>query len=236
MAAHAAPRAYLYKGAGTEITFTTPDGKEGKAFEIKAAKPTNKYLFVVHEWWGLNDNIKREAAEFGKELGVNVLALDLYDGVVATTPEQAGKTMQGNKPERSTAIIEGALAFVGPKAQIATLGWCFGGGWSMQTALLGGKQIDACVMYYGQPEKDVARIKTLNSDVLFVFAQKDNWINKPMLDQFEKDMKAAGKTVTVKSYDADHAFANPSNPKYMKETADAARAEVLKYLRARMKV
>ena len=233
---HDAPLPYSYEGEGQLIEFKTPDGKPGHAFEIKAAKPSNKYLFVIHEWWGLNDYIKKEAARFAQEMpDVNVLALDLYDGQVAATPEEAGKLMQGVKTDRATSIIKGADMYAGPKARIASVGWCFGGGWSLQTALLGGKQTAGCVMYYGMPEKDVAKLKTLNTDVLGLFAEQDKWISPAVVQQFEKDMAAAGKKVTVKEYPADHAFANPSNPKYTKELAEDAHQKTLAYLKNHLK-
>jgi len=233
---HDAPLPYSYEGDGQMITFKTTDGQTGHGFEIKSAKPSTKYLFVIHEWWGLNDYIKKEAATYAQEMpGVNVIALDLYDGQVATTPEEAGKLMQGVKTERAAAIIKGAQMYAGPKAQFASVGWCFGGGWSLQSALLGGKQTVGCVMYYGMPEKDVAKLKTLNSDVLGLFAEQDKWINPEVVKQFEKDMAAAGKKATVKEYPADHAFANPSNPKYNKELATDAHQKALAYLKARLK-
>jgi len=233
---HDAPLPYSYAGDGQMITFKTTDGQTGHGFEIKSAKPSNKYLFVIHEWWGLNDYIKKEAATYAQEMpGVNIIALDLYDGQVASTPEEAGKLMQGVKTERAAAIIKGAQLYAGPKAQFASVGWCFGGGWSLQAALLGGKQTVGCVLYYGMPEKDVAKLKTLNSDVLGLFAEQDKWINPEVVKQFEKDMAAAGKKVTVKEYPADHAFANPSNPKYNKELATDAHQKALAYLKARLK-
>ena len=233
---HDAPLPYTYEGAGQMIEFKTPDGKPGHAFEIKSAKPSTKYLFVIHEWWGLNDYIKKEAAKYAEELpGVNVIALDLYDGQVATTPEEAGKLMQGVKTDRATNIIKGAEMYAGPKAEFASIGWCFGGGWSLQTALIGGKQNVGCVMYYGMPEKDVAKLKTLNSDVLGLFAEQDKWINPEVVAQFEKDMAAANKTVTIKEYPADHAFANPSNPKYNQALAADAHQKALAYLKMKFK-
>jgi carboxymethylenebutenolidase len=233
---HDAPLPYAYEGEGQMITFKTTDGQTGHGFEIKSAKPSTKYLFVIHEWWGLNDYIKKEAATYAREMpGVNVIALDLYDGQVATTPEEAGKLMQAVKTERAQAIIKGAQLYAGPKAQFASVGWCFGGGWSLQSALLGGKQAVGCVMYYGMPEKDVAKLKALNCDVLGLFAEQDKWINPEVVKQFEKDMAAAGKKVTVKEYPADHAFANPSNPKYNKELANDAHQKALAYLKARLK-
>ena len=144
--------------------------------------------------WGLNDFVKKESETIYNELGnVNIIDLDLYDGKSATNAQDAGKLMQGVKEDRAKAIINGAIAYVGPGAHIATLGWCFGGGWSLQTTLLAGKEAVGCVMYYGMPEQDVARLKTLNCDVLGNFANKDQWINPKVVAKFEENMKAADK-------------------------------------------
>ncbi|MGI4863424.1 MAG: dienelactone hydrolase family protein [Janthinobacterium lividum] len=233
---HDAPLPYSYTGEGQMVEFKTPDGQTGHGFEIKSAKPSNKYLFVYQEWWGLNDYIKKEAARFAEEMpGVNVLAVDLYDGQIATTPDEAGKLMQSIKTDRAVSIIKGAQLYAGPKAQFASVGWCFGGGWSLQSALIGGKQTTGCVMYYGMPEKDVAKLKTLHSDVLGLFADQDKSISPEVVAQFEKNMAAAGKKVTVKEYPAVHAFANPSNPKYDKALAEDAHQRALTYLKARLK-
>ncbi len=227
VATHLDPNPFtLPNPIGKNISFKTPDGKEGYAYEIKAKTPTNNYVFVIHEWWGLNDYIKQESEKIYQTLGnVNVIAIDLYDKKVAAVKDSAAKYMQAVKSERAESIIKGVLSYVGTKANIATIGWCFGGGWSMQSALLAGKQSKACVMYYGMPEEKIEKIekiKTLNSPVLFVWPEQDQWINKDMVSKFENNMKAAKKSLEVKAYNADHAFANPSNPKYSKEFADDA--------------
>ncbi|GAB2477530.1 carboxymethylenebutenolidase [Hymenobacter qilianensis] len=234
---HDAPLPYSYEGEGQIVKFKTADGQTGQGFEIKSVTPSKKYLFVIHEWWGLNDYIKKEAATFARDLpGVNIIALDLYDGQVATTPEEAGKYMQAVKTERAQNIIRGAMQYAGQDAQFASVGWCFGGGWSLQTALLAGPKAVGCVMYYGMPEKDVAKLKTLNTDVLGIFASEDKWINPEVVAQFQKDMAAAKKKVTIKSYAADHAFANPSNPKYNKQFATDAHTAAVAYLRKNFKL
>ncbi|HWD90243.1 MAG TPA: dienelactone hydrolase family protein [Mucilaginibacter sp.] len=234
---HPNPRAYHFQSdIGKAITYPTADGKTANAFEFKAKKPTNNWLLVVHEWWGLNDFVKHESEKLYNDLGdVNVLDLDLYDGKVATTREDAGKLMQTVNDTRAQAIINGAIAYVGPKARIATVGWCFGGGWSLQTSLLAGKQDVACVMYYGMPEKDVSRLKTLNGDVLGNFANKDGFITPKVVAQFAADMKTAGKKLELHQYDADHGFANPSNPIYNSEATKDAYAHTLAFLKARMR-
>ncbi len=140
---------------GNAITFKAPDGTDAYGWEIKAKQPTNNYLFVIHEYWGLNDYIKKESETLWNDLGnVNVIALDLYDKKIATTREDAGKFMQAVTTERASAIINGAINYAGANAKIYTIGWCFGGGWSLQATLLAGKQAYGCVMYYGMPEKD----------------------------------------------------------------------------------
>ncbi len=143
--------------------------------------------------------------------------------------------MQSVNSERAEAIIKGVLAHVGNKANIATIGWCFGGGWSMQATLLAGKQSKACVMYYGMPEEKAEIIKTLNAPILFVWPEQDQWINKDMVSKFETNMKAAKKSLEVKAYNADHAFANPSNPKFNKEFAEDAFKNATQFIQSHLK-
>ena len=230
--AHESPLPFYYTAMGRMITFPTPDGKTGSAYYIPAKKQTKNFIFVFHEWWGLNDYIKKVADMYADSIpNVNILALDLYDGKVATTPDEAGKLTQANDEARSKAIIKGAINFAGKDASLATVGWCWGGGWSMQAALLGGNQVKGCVMYYGMPESDISKLKSLNSDVVFFWAKKDQWINEKMKDDFVKNMQTAGKKLTVHEYDADHAFANPSNPHYDKVAAADAQKISLSYFR-----
>ena len=234
---HADPLPYIHASeTGKMIAFKTADGKDANGYVLMAKKKTGNWIFVFQEWWGLNDHIKREAEQLYNDLGnVNVLAIDMYDGKVTTAPEEAGKLMGEFKQDRGNTIVKGALAFAGSDAKVGTIGWCFGGGQSMLAALTAGKQTVACVMYYGMPESDVAKLKTLNSDVLNIWPTQDKWINKDMMDKFEANMKAAGKKLTIKAYDADHAFANPSNPKYNKEfTADAYK-HTLEFFKARLR-
>lgn len=217
---------------GTIITLKTSDGTDGRAFEVKAASETNRYLFVIHEWWGLNDYIQQEAEKLQKELGsVNVLALDLYDSKVATTREDASKYVREVKEDRIRAIINGALDYAGPKARIGTIGWCFGGGWSLQSALMGGKRVLACVVYYGMPETDVEKLKTLNAPVLGIFGEQDKGITPAKVKEFEAAMTKAHKKLTVKMYNADHAFANPSNPKHDKAATEDAHKRTVEFLK-----
>ena len=233
---HPNPEPYVHtNAAGEMITFSTPDGKEGSAYAIRATSNSNKYLLVIHEWWGLNDHIKQEADQLYEDLDdVNILALDLYDGQVATDREKASQITQSIKTERAQAIINGALAHAGKDADIATIGWCFGGGWSLQATILAGKQAAGCVMYYGMPVKG-DEIEKIDADVLGIFGSQDSGIPPEVVNTFEKQMKKAGKEITVEMYDAGHGFANPSNPKYNKTATKDAYAKTLAFLKRHLK-
>lgn len=234
-ALHMAPAYYkLENPTGTMVSFKA-DGGNAQGYFIKSKKKSNKWLFVIQEWWGLNDNIKKEAETFAQELGdVNILALDMYDGKVASTPDSAMKYMRSAKSERLEAIVKGGLAYAGSDAKIYTVGWCFGGGWSLQTTLLAGKQAAGCVMYYGRPENNIERLKTINCDVIGFFANKDQGIPPAVVDAFEKNMKDAGKSLVVNRYDAGHGFANPSNPVYDKAATEDAHTKTIAFLKAHM--
>jgi carboxymethylenebutenolidase len=230
--AHMEPEVREFKeDIGQMITFKCADGKDGQAFEILSPYGTNKYLLVFHEWWGLNTQIKEEAVKLYKTLyDWNIIAVDLYDGKSTARREEAAQMMQGLDSKRAEAIVQGVLKKIGKNATIATIGWCMGGGWSLQAAIMGGSKTLGCVMYYGFPEKDVEKLKTLNTDVIFIHALQDEWITKEVIDEFKNNMAAAGKTITVYEYDAPHAFANPSNPGYNKEFTEDAMKKSVKYL------
>lgn len=232
-AAHPSPTARKFKLMGDEITFNSADGRECRGYRTEAGGDPTRWLLLFHEWWGLNEFVKNEADQFAKELGINVLAIDLYDGQLATDAKAAGELMKANDENRSNEIIKGAFGFIGPEANIRTLGWCFGGGWSLKAALLGGQRTRGCVIYYGLPVNDIEKLKTLNSDVIFIHPTQDKWISQAVVDEFKRSMMQAEKRLQVHQYDADHAFANPSSPRSNPELADLARKQVLQYLSER---
>ncbi len=231
--AHESPQSIDFKPKGRPLTFATTDGKEGSGYFVTpSVNLSGKYLFVIHEWWGLNDHVKREADRLCDSLGdVAVLALDLYDGKVADNPEDAARLMESVDENHLKAIIAGALSQVGSSAQVATLGWCFGGGWSLKASILAGRQGKGCVMYYGMPVTQAADLAPLNAPVLGIFAKKDAWITPAVAKNFENLAKATNKSLQVEMFDADHAFANPSNPNFDKSAAEQANAKALAFLR-----
>ncbi len=218
---------------GTMISFDAADGNKANAYFIPAKKKSNKWLIVIQEWWGLNNQIKMEADQYYKDLGdMNVIAVDMYDGKVAATPDSAIKLMRGADMNRMTAIVQGAIKHAGAKASIYSVGWCFGGMWSLQTAILAGPQAKGSVMYYGRPETNMEKLKSIQCDIIGFFGNKDQSPSPAMVNAFEQNMKDAGKNLSVNRYDAGHGFANPSNPSFNAAAKEDAYAKSIAFLKA----
>jgi len=218
---------------GKMIEFEAADCKQANAYFIPAKKKSNKYFIVIQEWWGLNDNVKMESDKYYTDLGnVNIIAVDMYDGKVAATPDSAMKLMRGANMERMTAIIQGAIKYAGNKAAIYSVGWCFGGMWSLQTAILAGPQAKGTVMYYGRPESNMDKLKSIQCDIIGFFGNKDQSPSPAMVNDFEKNMKEAGKNLSVNRYEAGHGFANPSNPSFNAAATEDAYAKAIAFFKA----
>ena len=230
---HEEPLPYVLQNpSGTTTTFPIAGESDGQGYYIKGAKTSTKWIFVIQEWWGLNDYIRNEAEKLHKAFpDAHILALDMYDGKTATKREEAAALMQAAKPERLEKIIINAAIFAGKDAKIATIGWCFGGAWSNKAAVLLGEKAVASVMYYGMPVSDMAQLSDIKAPILGIFAEMDGWISPKVVEDFKSNMQKANKSLELHTYAADHAFANPSNPKFNKEFADDAWAKSIAFIK-----
>ena len=218
---------------GKMIKFDVSDGVQANAYYLAPKKKSKKWLIVIQEWWGLNDQIKQEADKYFNDLkDMNVLAIDMYDGKVAATPDSAMKLTREANPERMTNIIRGAIQQAGADAAIYSVGWCFGGMWSLQTAILGGAKAKGTVMFYGRPETDMEKLKNIQCDIIGFFGNQDRSPSPEMVTAFEKNMEVAGKKLNTYKYDAGHGFANPSNPKFNAEATADSYAKAIAFLRS----
>ena len=216
----------------TTVKTTTPTGREVSAsFALPEVIPSAT-LLLVHEWYGLNDYIKSMAAAFAAE-GYATLAVDLYGGVVATDAATAGYTMRNVKPEEAQeTLVTWADWLRGhdlSSGKIGTCGWCFGGGWSLNASLA--TPVDATVIYYGNVAKSAEELAALQGPVLGHFGSKDTYINSEMVEGFQAALDAAGKAATLHTYNADHAFANPTTARYDDEDAALAWTRTLEFLK-----
>ncbi len=217
--------AHAQAGGVTQVSVPTASGANATGVLAMPAKLPAPTVLLIHEWWGLNDQIKSVAVEFAKQ-GYIALAVDMYGGKVASDREGAMALMKGVSgaagTEQLVALIDFLKNHESSTGKIGTIGWCFGGGWSLNASIA--TPVDATVIYYGRCNKSVAELATLNSPVLGHFGTLDKSINAEMVGGFEAAMKEAGKAdnLTVHWYDANHAFANPTGSRYDEEDAALA--------------
>lgn len=210
------------------------------------ARPTNASdnlpgLIVIHEWWGLNENIKMMTRRLAGE-GYVALAVDLYEGEVASEPEQALELLQQSqkKTRRLKQNIRQAYRYLESQQnanKIGSIGWCFGGTWSLNTALLFPRKLDAAVIYYGGGlETNPNRLKSLEMPILGIFGELDNNPSVEMVREFEAALQQVDKSAEIYIYEnADHAFANPSGTRYNAEAAEQAWQETTEFLAQHLK-
>ena len=187
-------------------------------------------IVMIHENRGLNDNIKSTADILAKQ-GYVVLAVDLFQGQVTSDPNRARElsTDVRNNPGVAIENMKSAVAYLSSlqnvnASRIASIGWCFGGGQSLQLALNSEDHpLAATIIYYGQVVNDTGELSKIRWPVLGIFGDKDQAISVDSVRAFEKALNEVGVTNQIHIYPGvGHAFANPSNENYApQETADA---------------
>ncbi len=192
-------------------------------------------LIVIHEWWGLNDGVRAMADRLAAE-GYVVLAVDLFEGQSTLSPSAARTQMLKvvENPESANENIRQAYRFLVDSAlspRIGSLGWCFGGGWSLNSALLFPDKLNAAVIYYGQVTDNEERLAPLNVPILGLFGADDRGITVESVNGFEQALENLGKNYEIEIYaNAQHAFANPSGNRYNAEVAELAWVKTLEFL------
>jgi carboxymethylenebutenolidase len=206
-----------------QATLVTNGGLTVKGFVGVPAETPAAAVILIHEWWGLNDQIKAVAADFAR-LGYVSVAVDLYDGKVATDPVNARTYMGQVNPDDATDTLASWIDWVKQQdfstGKVGTVGWCFGGGWSLNASIA--RRVDATVVYYGNVARNPEDLAKLESPVLGHFAEEDQWINRDMVSKYEANMKAVKQPFTSHWYDAQHGFANPTTARYDAEDAELA--------------
>jgi carboxymethylenebutenolidase len=198
-------------------------------------------ILVIHEWWGLNEGVRAMADRLAG-LGYIVLAVDLFGGKTAATPADARQLMLGvvENPDVATENIRQAYEFLKETAgapRIASLGWCFGGGWSLNAALLFPDELNAAVIYYGQVTDNEANLRRLNVPILGIFGNEDKAIPVESVKSFEQALINLEKIYDIEIYPGvGHAFANPTGTNYNAEAAGKAWDKTVAFLDSHLSV
>jgi len=220
-----------FRTEAREVTYATIRGRPVRGYlarpsdvDFEGAPPA---IVLVHEWWGLNDNIRLMARRLASE-GYITLAVDLYDGHVATTPDSA-MALRRIASDRQDALMSSLdqafthLRVVQGAPHIGIIGWCYGGGWALETALAHPERVDAVVMYYGSVVTDSDQLATLDAPLLGHFGADDESIPVAEVRAMEAALEGLGKDVDIHVYEgAGHAFANSSGRMYVPAAADLA--------------
>jgi carboxymethylenebutenolidase len=207
-----------------------PNSTDKNATSVTGQQQKPPGVVMIHEWWGLNDNIKEMADELAGE-GYVVLGADLYSGEVATDPNRARELSSSvrENPQQAITNLQSAVQYLASlpnvnSSKIAALGWCFGGGQSLQLALNSEQHpLAATVIYYGSLVNDTSELSKIKWPVLGIFGDQDNSIPVDSVKAFGRGLNETGVTNEIYIYPGvGHAFANPSGDNYApQETADA---------------
>jgi len=124
---------------GKAVSYKSGDETVQGVLYTPSGKGPFPALIVIHEWWGLNDWVKEQASKLSDQ-GYVALAVDLYRGKVATTPDMAHEIMRGVPEDRAKRDLHAAFEFLASqptvkKERIGAIGWCMGGGYSLDVAL-----------------------------------------------------------------------------------------------------
>ncbi len=221
-------------GAMVELKIS---GDTAQAYVAKPKGEPKGAILVVHEYWGLNDWIKHEADELAS-LGYLALAVDLYKGQIATDADNATKLMGGLDNAWAARVEHAGIVYLKSKVgahNLGVIGWCMGGGQALQASLGDPQDVAATVIYYGMPVTEVGELNKLRGDsILGIYAKKDGWITPDKVAAFDAALKDAHVEHELHSYDADHAFANPSGGKHNPEAAKDAWKRTKAFLAAHL--
>jgi carboxymethylenebutenolidase len=193
-------------------------------------------VIVIHEWWGLNDNVKAMTRRLAAE-GFVALAVDLYSGVTATTSAEAEEMMIEvmASPDAAVANMRQAYEYLDKYAfapSVASIGWCLGGTWSLRTALALPDALDAMVMFYGEVVTDPEQLQQLDLPILGLFAELDESIPAREVALSQRRLAELGKQSDIVVYPGvGHAFANPSGGTYDQASAEDAWRRTIEFLR-----
>ena len=204
-----------FAATGKQVSYKSGDETINAQLYTPQGKGPFPALVVIHEWWGLNDWVKEQASNLADQ-GYVTLAVDLYRGQVAKTPDEAHELMRGVPQDRANKDLLAAYDYLAQqssvkKDKIGSIGWCMGGGYSLDLALAQPK-IAATVINYGHLASEPSTLDKIQAPVLGIFGAQDRGIPVDSIRKFEKSLKSQGKSVEIVIYDdAGHAFENPNN-------------------------
>jgi carboxymethylenebutenolidase len=196
-------------------------------------------IVLVHEWWGLNGQIREMARRLAQQ-GYVTIVPDLYHGHVASDPENAHILMRGLDEDRAVDDLKSARDWLRgeprtAKSRTGTMGFCMGGHLAELLAF-GDPSLSAAVIFYGSPESRRERVLDLRAPILGHYGAEDQGIDTSRVEAFRQMLVGSGKTAEIYVYPgAGHAFMNEEQPSYRPEAARLAWVRTLAFLQKYLK-
>jgi len=194
---------------------------------------------VVHEWWGLNAQIRTVAQRLARQ-GYVAIVPDLYHGKVASDAESAHELTRSIEEDQVLADFESTIEWLRGqrrtrKAKIGAMGFCMGGRLSLVLGM-SDAPMAAVVMFYGRPVTEEERIAELSAPLLGHFGEDDRGIPLERVVAFETLLEKAGKDAQIYVYPgAGHAFMNDTRESFRSDAARQAWARTLAFLQSHLK-
>ncbi|MBV9609841.1 MAG: dienelactone hydrolase family protein [Acidobacteria bacterium] len=230
----------MFAADGKKVSYQSGNETVSGMLYLPSGKGPSPALVVIHEYWGLNDWVKEQASKLADQ-GYVALAIDLYRGKVATSPDEAHELMRGVPQDRAKQDLLAGSSFLRSQknvdpARVGTIGWCMGGGYALDLAVADPK-LKAAVINYGHLASTPDTVKQINAAVLGIFGGQDRGIPVESVRLFETEMKQQGKKIEILIFpDAGHAFENPNNKQgYRADDAQNAWQKTVQFLAENLK-
>jgi dienelactone hydrolase len=163
----------------SNVELKLASGRNVRAALARPAAAKAPGLLLIHEWWGLNDEMREVAARMA-DAGYLALSVDLFEGEVASEPDRARALMTGLDAAKAKETMVGWAGWMrrdaGCNGKVGALGFCMGGGWALNTALA--TPLEAAVIFYGNCAKTAADLAPLKGPVQGHFGRLDQGIPK----------------------------------------------------------
>jgi len=215
----------------SDIELKLASGRSVRAALARPAAAKAPGLLLIHEWWGLNDEMRDVAARMA-DAGFLALSVDLFEGEVAHEPTRARALMTGLDAAKATETMTGWAGWMrrdaGCNGKVGALGFCMGGGWALNTALA--TPLEAAVIFYGNCNKSAAELAPLKGPVQGHFGRLDQGIPVAVAEGFRAALKTAGKPGEIHIYEANHAFARIGGPNFHAPSAELAWKRTFEFL------
>ena len=199
---------------------------------VSGPEEASRGILLIHGWLGMDDRIKQLADQFG-DAGYRAMAIDLYNGQVASGPRTARVLMESvNQIEANAKYVAAIRELKNGGREVAVIGWSFGGSQAMHATLAASEMVSATVSYYpyGEMPDAIDRLSLLQGPLLIQVGDKDFAFTREKIDTYQSAMQEAGKTLEVNTYDARHGFDSKTSDNYNQVAQEKAWFSTSKFL------